>query len=180
MPTYLFDIDMTLVRTTGAGRRALSTALERLYGVADATAGVHFDGRTDFAIFNEILERTAHLPFDRQNPGRVLGALAKGILTSPVLAARVAARITAAIWNAKADLLAARGRVHKLSFFIHDFMDACRLERERVSSCVFTAATKDGPICMCLHNAKRDAFILDRVELDGGRRIWDPVAGEVT
>lgn len=150
------------------------------YAMTLVTNGRVYDVLADQAAFNEILERTAHLPFDRQNPGHVLGALAKGILTSPALAARVAVRILAAIWNAKADLLAARGRVHKLSFFVHDFMDACRLESDRVDSCVFAAATKDGPICMCLHNAKRDAFILDRVELDGGRRIWNPVSGEVT
>ena len=51
----LFDIDMTLVRTTGAGRRALNSALERLYGTSTATEGVSFDGRTDHGIFNEIL-----------------------------------------------------------------------------------------------------------------------------
>ncbi len=53
----LFDIDLTLVQTSGAGRTAMETAFERLYGVAGATAGVSFDGRTDRAIFIEIIER---------------------------------------------------------------------------------------------------------------------------
>jgi hypothetical protein len=82
----------------------------------------------------------------------------------------------------KRDLIAARGRVDKLSFMIHNFMDACRLERERIDACVFMAATKDGPVSMCLHNAVRDSFILDPVPLQipGGRRWWDPVSGAVT
>ncbi len=53
----LFDIDLTLIQTAGAGRAAMETAFERLYGVAGATAGVSFDGRTDRAIFIEIIER---------------------------------------------------------------------------------------------------------------------------
>ena len=77
---------------------------------------------------------------------------------------------------ARADLWAAGGRVNKLSFVIHDFMDACRLERERVDACAFMAMTQGGPISMCLHNAKRDAFILAPIRL-GGRRFWDPISG---
>jgi phosphoglycolate phosphatase-like HAD superfamily hydrolase len=53
----LFDIDLTLIHTKGAGRTAMDTAFERLYGVAKATAGVSFDGRTDWAIFSEVIER---------------------------------------------------------------------------------------------------------------------------
>lgn len=53
----LFDIDLTLVQTAGAGRAAMETAFERLYGVTSATAGLSFDGRTDWAIFTEVIER---------------------------------------------------------------------------------------------------------------------------
>jgi hypothetical protein len=42
------------------------------------------------------------------------------------------------------------------------------------------AMTQRGPISMCLHNAKRDAFILAPVRLSGpqGDRFWNPVSGE--
>jgi len=43
---------------------------------------------------------------------------------------------------------------------IHNFMDASRLERDRVQACVFMVATADGPMSMCLYNAKRDRYIL--------------------
>ncbi|MBE0608971.1 MAG: HAD family hydrolase [Dehalococcoidia bacterium] len=53
----LFDIDLTLIQTAGAGRTAMEAAFERLYGIAGATTGMRFDGRTDRAIFTEMIER---------------------------------------------------------------------------------------------------------------------------
>lgn len=53
----LFDIDMTMVRTDGAGRAAMEEAFQRVWGVERATEGVLFDGRTDRGIFIECLER---------------------------------------------------------------------------------------------------------------------------
>jgi hypothetical protein len=43
------------------------------------------------------------------------------------------------------------------------------------------AMTQCGPISMCLHNAKRDAFILAPIRLSTseGERFWDPVSGQV-
>jgi hypothetical protein len=72
--------------------------------------------------------------------------------------------------------------VNKLSFVIHNFMDACRLEPDRVNACSFMAMTQRGPISMCLHNAKRDAFILAPIRLNGtgGERVWNPLSGEAT
>ncbi|MGH8523232.1 MAG: radical SAM protein, partial [Gammaproteobacteria bacterium] len=68
------------------------------------------------------------------------------------------------LWSARRDLWAARGRVNKLSFVIHNFMDASRLERDRVQACVFMVATAEGPMSMCLYNAKRDRYILPSEE----------------
>ena len=84
------------------------------------------------------------------------------------------------LWAMRADLLAGRGRVGKLSFFIHDFMGACALDRERIDACAFMAATADGPVSMCLHNAKRDSFILQPVKLRtaAGEQVWDPLTGD--
>src|SRR5215470_18425208 len=61
-------------------------------------------------------------------------------------------------------------------------MDACSLDKDRIDACVFTAATGEGPISMCLHNAKRDTFILRPVALGEGERqtLWDPLSGEVS
>src|SRR5207245_1276639 len=130
-------------------------------------------------LFQRILRRTAHLAFDRRSRARVVRTFVAGLLANPALWPSAAGWLCRKAWKAKSDLIAARGRVHKLSFFIHNFMDACRLERERIDSCIFMAATQDGPISMCLHNAKRDAFILAPVRLSGSgdERYWDPVTG---
>lgn len=51
----LFDIDLTLVTTHGAGRAAMTGAFRELCGIEDPTAGIRFDGRTDHAIFTEAI-----------------------------------------------------------------------------------------------------------------------------
>lgn len=60
----LFDVDLTLVKTLGAGRGALDEALTDLFGIAQPTKGILFDGRTDRAIFTEALERHGLLDGD--------------------------------------------------------------------------------------------------------------------
>ncbi len=54
-PLVVFDIDLTLISTNGAGRAAINRAFMELFDVADPTAGVRFDGRTDRAIFAEVI-----------------------------------------------------------------------------------------------------------------------------
>ena len=51
----LFDLDGTLMDSGGAGRRAMNRAIESRFGVADAFAGVIPDGKTDPALFREML-----------------------------------------------------------------------------------------------------------------------------
>ncbi|MEO6042969.1 MAG: HAD family hydrolase [Tepidiformaceae bacterium] len=51
----LFDIDMTLIRSQGAGRAALNEAFRDAFGLESATENVSFDGRTDRAILGEII-----------------------------------------------------------------------------------------------------------------------------
>ncbi len=53
----LFDIDSTLIATNHAGRVAMERAFLRVFGVSDVTVGVSFDGRTDRAIYLEVIER---------------------------------------------------------------------------------------------------------------------------
>lgn len=50
MIAYLFDLDGTLIRAGGAGARSLAAAFLARHGVADASQGVRFHGRTDPAI----------------------------------------------------------------------------------------------------------------------------------
>jgi phosphoglycolate phosphatase-like HAD superfamily hydrolase len=56
-PLILFDIDLTLIHTSGAGRRAMTAAFQRLWDLDNPTEGVSFDGRTDRAIFREVIAK---------------------------------------------------------------------------------------------------------------------------
>jgi len=63
------------------------------------------------------------------------------------------------------QLLFARGRVHKLSFFMQNFMDATQIDPARIDACSFMVMTANGPVSMCEHNAKRDDFILQPLDV---------------
>jgi hypothetical protein len=141
-----------------------------------------YDALDDRRFLEATLERMPPLSLDRRSRSKVMGTFVKGILSRPDLSAKAARWLLQKAWQARSDLWAARGRVRKLSFIIHNFMDACRLERDRVEACAFMAMTQCGPISMCLHNAKRDAFILAPIRLSTseGERFWDPLSGQVT
>jgi len=132
-------------------------------------------------LVTDIAEATSWVLFDRQNHAALVRAFVIALLAKPIVFARGLVWLIRKIWLAKADLLAARGKVHKLSFFIHNFMDACALDQNRVEACTFVAITDDGPVSMCLHNAIRDAAILKLLKISGaaGEAFWNPLSGEV-
>jgi len=142
-----------------------------------ANGHVH-DLYDDDAVVADMLATTAGTQFDRQRPGRAVAALAGALLRRPGAIGRCVPWAARKLWAMRRDVLAARGRAHKLSFFIHDFMDAGCLDCDRIDACVFMVATGEGPISMCLHNAKRDAFILPPVATEAG--WWDPLTGAIT
>jgi len=123
----------------------------------------------------EYIERTCGLGLSVMFNTTVFPGNAHGV---PMLAAFFVANST---WQMRRDLITARGRVSKVSFFIHNFMDACRLERERVAACAFKVATADGPVSMCLHNARRDDFLLQPLAIQMGPQpaFWNPVTGRL-
>lgn len=56
---FLFDVDGTLVRLDGAGRRALAAAFQEVFEVEDAARvlkGIRFDGNTDRAILTTAVQ----------------------------------------------------------------------------------------------------------------------------
>lgn len=54
MKLLLFDIDGTILRTNGAGTRAVNRAFEKMLGHSDAMAGVDAAGKTDPLILREM------------------------------------------------------------------------------------------------------------------------------
>lgn len=61
MKLLLFDIDGTLLRTNGAGTRAVQRAFERVHGLNITIEAINFAGKTDPLILKEIYQNE----FDR-------------------------------------------------------------------------------------------------------------------
>ncbi len=106
-------------------------------------------------------------------------ALGRLAVRRPGLAARLLLEVGRWAWGLRGGLWRSRGRVHRMSILVHNFMDATKLDRDRCESCVFMVATEDGPLSMCVHNAERDAHIFAPAKLDTpeGPRWWNAETG---
>jgi 7,8-dihydro-6-hydroxymethylpterin dimethyltransferase len=135
-------------------------------------------GDRDYA--RTLLHDTAHIEFDRAHKGRTAVRLLLHALRNPHLVVRSIRHFGGLARRMRADLARARGRAHKLGFFIHNFMDARHLECDRVGACSFMTMTADGPMSMCVYNAKRDQHLLQPVKIDtrDGTGWWNPLTGE--
>jgi hypothetical protein len=136
--------------------------------------GRAYDAFADASFVRRFMRETAHLCIDRGTPRRALRSLLAAALSRPAALSVAALRWALALaWRMRRDLLAARGRVHKLTLFTHNFMDACNLDAERIDACVFMALTQDGPLSMCAYNAQRDNYLLR--PLQTARGTWQPL-----
>lgn len=62
---YLFDIDGTLLHAHGSGRSAFDAVMAAHHGVTDASAGISYGGKTDYAIIDEIFHARLGRPATR-------------------------------------------------------------------------------------------------------------------
>lgn len=138
-----------------------------------------YDFLNDPGFVAEMLANTAHVTWDRANKRKTLENMAEALITNPGMLAGFTARAAKLAWKARKDLIAAKGKVGKLSFHIHNFMDACQLDRTRAEACSFMVMTPEGPMSMCIHNAKRDNYLLvsAQVKKEGKVMFWNPATG---
>jgi 7,8-dihydro-6-hydroxymethylpterin dimethyltransferase len=138
-----------------------------------------YDGLADSAFIQNMLQATSHLRFDRRLKRASVFTFAKFLLTHPWLLIGFARWTIKAAWHLRHALVAARGRVGKLSLHIHNFQAADALDRTRCEACSFHVITPDGPLSMCVHNAKRDAYLLVPAKLVTAQTIkfWNPTTG---
>ncbi|MBR0656820.1 radical SAM protein [Roseomonas arctica] len=117
--------------------------------------------------------------FDRRHRAKTVATLIGRYLARPRALARTLPWAARKLLGMSGDLWRAGGRANKLTFFLHNFMDAENLCRQRIGACVFMVQTAEGPISMCLHNAKRDSFILQPLRVGAGEAAqwWDPLSG---
>ncbi len=100
------------------------------------------------------------------------------LLAKPAWILRLARYLFQQLHRMSTDLFYGKGRVHKLSFFIQNFMDKDQLVQERIDACSFMVMTAEGPVSMCKHNASRDDYILKPVKIfkaDGSNYIFEPI-----
>ena len=131
------------------------------------------DAFADATFIRRFMRETARLRIDRGTPWKAARSLLRAAISRPGLALAALRWGTALAWRLRADVWAARGRVHKLTLFTHNFMDACQLDAGRIEACVFMAITQDGPLSMCAYNARRDAYLLRPLPTREG--LWQPL-----
>ena len=200
-----FQLGATTGRGTSLGRdpvaltqRGACEAIEQGAGIAlnfDALQGGHhacnryamlftigerrFDALADGEFVARVMRDTADVTIDRDQAGRGALIVARAALARPQLWWGFVKHTTLMFWHARGEWIRERRLrappVRKISFFIHNFMDACDLDPERIDACVFMAATVDGPMSMCAYNAERDRFLLKPIARADGS-LWQPLA----
>lgn len=120
----------------------------------------------DRGLFGRFLTDFQHIRTDRHSSRyQVILDYGLALLNRPRWWWPAIAYVAGQGWQMGKHLFLARGRVHKLSFFMQNFMDATQIEQERVDACSFMVMTAQGPVSMCEHNAKRDDFILQPLDV---------------
>jgi len=104
---------------------------------------------------------------ERGRQARTITRSLKIALFKPIWFARFIRFVCRHLWNTKADLIKSRGKIQRISFFVHNFMDADHLDQERLDACSFMVETHAGPVSMCEHNARRDEYILQPITFHG-------------
>ncbi len=160
----------------GAGHRDCNR-----YSYGLVVNGKVYDLFKDAELVAEAMAATADVEFDRQNKRKTVLHMVRALAGHPLLFLKVAHRLVEFAWQARNDLLTARGSIGKISFFVHNFMDASRLDGKRCESCAFMVMTPAGPMSMCVHNAKRDEYLLVPSEVKRGDRFmyWNPANGQL-
>ncbi len=148
------------------------------YALALVCGGRAYPLADDDRLPARLLAATGDLSLDRRSVRRSLARSAGWLVRHPQYLGAAVTWAAGRTWAMRRSLLRSRGRVHKLSFMIHNFMDACSLERERIDACIFHTATADGTLSMCVHNARRDDLILEPIRTATG--YWDPLTGRET
>jgi 7,8-dihydro-6-hydroxymethylpterin dimethyltransferase len=134
----------------------------------------------DPGFVREMLASSAHVTVNRADRTRLRLTIAGFFARNPVLLWGVVRRFARLAWQQRHDLITARGKVGKISFFVHNFMDSSQLDKARCESCSFMVMTPEGPLSMCVHNAKRDQYLLvpSKVQRNSQIKFFNPATGE--
>jgi len=143
--------------------------------VSGKARAVLFD---DQSFFNALFGKVSGKGENWADPSSVLPRALKLALTSPSLLLGGLKFWIRKFWQLKRGIFQGNG-VHRINFFIHNFMDAEKLTRDRCDGCVFMVATANGPLSMCVHNAKRDQMISTPSRDETGKVTWHPLGEDI-
>jgi tetraether lipid synthase len=151
------------------------------YGMTLITNDTAYDLFAESDFVSELHAKTAHITLNRKHKWKTAADITYWNLSNPAYLYAVSKWVLRFLKQTKQDLLKSKGKANTLSFFVHNFMDACNLEQERIDACVFNTMTKDGPVSMCEHNAKRDEFILQPIPIKHEQEIkfWHPLEAKL-
>ena len=143
--------------------------------------GQVYDFFNDPEFVQDILASSANLKVNRADKGSVFKTAIAYFAKHPAMFWGVVWRFAKLVWGARRNFVAARGKVGKISFFVHNFMDTSQLEQDRCDACSFMVMTPTGPMSMCVHNAKRDDHLLvaAQVKQHNKLRYFNPATGEL-
>ncbi len=145
-----------------------------------SVGGQAADLLTDRALYERFLQEFRHVPFDRRDVRHTSGRVIRAALANPYWILRGGWFLARKLWSVRRGLWR-RQRIGKMTFFVHNFMDAAALDPERLRNCSFMVMTEEGPVSMCEHNARREDFIRRPVRIGGEEgidRVFDPVTGK--
>ncbi len=131
----------------------------------------------DPEFFGEFLKDFSHISHDRRESVlKIAWRYIKAANQKPSWYIKGIKYFLPRLWKVKGDLLRSKGKINKISFFVQNFMDQNNLDQERIDACSFMVMTHEGPISMCLHNSKRDDYILKPfiVESEKGSELYHP------
>ena len=134
----------------------------------------------DATFAQSVLHAGTSLTASRAHKWQAVKTVLRYSVANPRILLNVVSRFMKLAWRERRDMFAAHGKVQKISFFVHNFMDAAALDRERCEACSFMVMTPEGPISMCVHNAKRDDYLLvaTSVKRENKMMFFNPATGE--
>ncbi len=147
------------------------------YGMSLIANGKAYDLFAESDFISELQIATAHINLNRKHKWTTAAQIFYWSLSQPAYILSLSKWALRLFKKLNTDLLKSKGKLNSLSFFVHNFMDACNLEQKRIDACVFNTITQDGPVSMCQHNAKRDDYILKSIPVVKEQKIkfWHPL-----
>jgi uncharacterized radical SAM superfamily Fe-S cluster-containing enzyme len=151
------------------------------YGMSLIVNNNAYDLFAKTKLVSELQAATANITLDRKYKWQTTKQILSWLLSHPKYIGSISKWMAQFIKQTKSDLIRSKGKVNTLSFFIHNFMDACQLDQERLDACVFKTITRDGPVSMCEHNAKRDEYILQPIPIMAKQKLkfWHPLEAKL-